>query len=57
MSFIIRFRPVEIDSKICFIGKKKKVLKYPIRSIVLIPEPKFRKGDPATLIVPEIFWQ
>ncbi len=57
MSFIIRFRPVEIDSKICFIGKKKKVLKYPIRSIALIPEPKFRKGDPATLIVPEIFWQ
>jgi hypothetical protein len=57
MSSLIRFKPVEIDSKICFVGKKKKVLKYPVRSISLVPEPKPVKGGHVQITVPEIFWQ
>ena len=57
MATLIRFKPVEIDSKVYFIGKKKKLLKYPVRSISLVPEPKCLNGQPSAVIVPEIFWQ
>lgn len=57
MTPLIRFKLVELDSKISFIGKKKKVLNYPVRSISLVPEPKTAGIVYPTLTVPEIFWQ
>ncbi len=57
MRKLLRFRKVEIDSYICFIGKNKNVLKYPVRSITLVPIPKSSRMHYSTLTVPEIFWQ
>jgi hypothetical protein len=57
MRTLIHFRMVEIDSNICFIGRYKKVLKYPVRSISLVPIPKSARIHYSTLTVPEIFWQ
>ncbi len=57
MVTIIRFKLVELDSKVCFIGRKKKVLNYPVRSISLVPEPKSSFLLHSALTVPEIFWQ
>lgn len=57
MRKMIRFRMVEIDSYICFIGRHKKMLKYPVRSISLVPIPKSPRVHYSTLTVPEIFWQ
>jgi hypothetical protein len=57
MTSLIRFKPVEIDSKVYFIGKKKKLLNYPVRSISLVPEPKSSNGQASPVTVPEIFWQ
>jgi len=57
MATMIRFKMVELDSRICFIGKKKKVLNYPVRSVSLIPEPKSGNMQHSALTVPEIFWQ
>ncbi len=57
MKTMIRFKLVELDSKVCFIGRKKKVLKYPVRSISLVPVPKSSSMLYSTLTVPEIFWQ
>jgi len=54
---MIRFRKVEIDSYICFIGRNKKMLNYPVRSISLVPIPKSPQTHYSTLTVPEIFWQ
>jgi hypothetical protein len=54
---MIRFKLVELDSKVCFIGRKKKVLNYPVRSISLVPEPKSTVLLHSVLTVPEIFWQ
>jgi hypothetical protein len=57
MRKMIRFRKVEIDSYICFIGRNKKMLNYPVRSISLVPIPKSPQTHYSTLTVPEIFWQ
>ena len=57
MATMIRFKLVEVDSKICFRGRKKKVLNYPVRSVSLVPEPKLNMISHATLTLPEIFWQ
>jgi hypothetical protein len=57
MAPLIRFKMVEIDSKISFNGKKKKDLKYPVRSVSLIPISKFPAKFPAPPDLPEIFWQ
>jgi hypothetical protein len=57
MAPLIRFKMVEIDSKISFNGKKKKDLKYPVRSVSLIPVSKFPSKFPAPPDLPEIFWQ
>lgn len=55
MSALIKFKVVEIDSRISFRGLKKIVLKYPVRSIALVPEPN-RLAMRSDLRVPEIFW-
>jgi hypothetical protein len=53
---MIRFRIVEIDSNICFVGiKKRRCLRYVVRSLALIPKTKFPDGEQWRL--PEIFWQ
>ena len=57
MMCIIRFKMVVIDSKVFFIGKRKKVLNYIVRSICLVPEPKSPNGNDQETAVPEIFWQ
>ncbi|MEI7726226.1 MAG: hypothetical protein WCK09_14045 [Bacteroidota bacterium] len=57
METLIRFKIVEIDSKISFNGKKKKTLKYPVRSVSLIPEPKSLAKMQNLATLPEIFWQ
>ena len=57
MATLIRFKPVEINSKICFIGKKKKILNYQVRSIALVPVPGSKEIIQSFLTVPEIFWQ
>ncbi|MEI7663912.1 MAG: hypothetical protein WCK34_17020 [Bacteroidota bacterium] len=56
MSAIIRFKPVEIDSKVYFIGRKKKILKYPVRSVSLVALPIKPDGEKQQLSLPEIFW-
>jgi hypothetical protein len=57
MATMIRFKLVELDSKVCFSGRKKKVLKYTVRSVSLVPEPSCSSTNHSSLIVPEIFWQ
>jgi hypothetical protein len=57
MATLIRFKMVEIDSNISFNGKKKKTLKYPVRSVSLIPEPKLPAKIHGLASLPEIFWQ
>jgi len=57
MAILIRFKPVEIDSKICFTGKNKKVLHYQVKSLSLVPEPNASARLQVSIIVPEIFWQ
>ncbi len=54
---LLRFKVVECHSKICFTGKKKRVLKYAVRSIALIPYPPNNQGARNRDITPEIFWQ
>lgn len=56
MKAMIRFRVVEIDSKISFRGVRRIVLTYPVRSIALIPEPIRSLSARLDLRVPEIFW-
>ena len=57
MAPLIRFKMVEIDSNISFNGKKKKKLKYPVRSISLIPDTRLTSKVPTLSALPEIFWQ
>jgi hypothetical protein len=57
MALLIRFKMVEIDSKISFNGKKRKNLKYVVRSVSLIPVSKFPAKFPNPPDLPEIFWQ
>jgi hypothetical protein len=57
MAPLIRFKMVEIDSKISFNGKKKKDLKYAVRSVSLIPVSKLPTKNPPPPDLPEIFWQ
>ena len=57
MTCLIRFKSIEIDSEVCFVGKKKKVLNYLVRSICLVPEPKSLTRNASHFAVPEIFWQ
>jgi len=54
---MIRFKPVEIYSKICFTGKHKKVLQYQVKSISLVPHPASPLNLNSAVKVPEIFWQ
>ena len=48
---------IEIDSKVFFIGKKRKILRYPVRSISLVPETENINREIPRETVPEIFWQ
>jgi hypothetical protein len=57
MKGLLRFKPVEIDSKVYFTGRKKKMLKYPVRSVSLEPIPGSPNGQKVRMTVPEIFWQ
>jgi hypothetical protein len=57
MTTMIRFKLVEVDSTVCFIGRKKKVLNYLVRSISLVPVPRSNVMRNSFLTVPEIFWQ
>jgi hypothetical protein len=57
MAPLIRFKLVEIDSNISFTGKTKKKLKYPVRSLALIPVPKIPATRQSYGTIPEIFWQ
>jgi hypothetical protein len=57
MTSLIRFKIVEIDSIICFDGKKKRTLKYPVRSISLVPEKMRPENIHCPTDIPEIFWQ
>jgi hypothetical protein len=57
MAPLIRFKMVEIDSTISFTGKKKKNLKYPVRSVSLVPVTYRPAKFPGPDALPEIFWQ
>jgi len=57
MEPFLRFKTVEIDSKVYLNGKKRRLLHYPVRSISLIPEPGPVKETVCKVHVPEIFWQ
>jgi len=57
MAPLIRFKMIEIDSKVFFIGKKRKILRYPVRSISLVPETENINREIPRETVPEIFWQ
>jgi hypothetical protein len=57
MATLIRFKMVEIDSTISFTGKKKRTLKYPVRSISLVPVLILPGRPPCSSSLPEIFWQ
>jgi hypothetical protein len=57
MATMIRFKLVELNSKVCFSGRKKNVLKYTVRSVSLVPEPSLSPTLRSALTVPEIFWQ
>jgi len=52
---MIRFKKIEIDSNISFGGKKKRTLRYCVRSVALIAKTKAPDGISGKL--PEIFWQ
>jgi len=57
MGTLLRFKLVEIDSNIIFTGKRKRTLKYPVRSVSLVPETKLHSKIPGFSALPEIFWQ
>ena len=57
MANLIHFKTVEINSKVYFLGKKKKTLRYPVHSISLVPEPKSHIRPVSQIVIPEIFWQ
>ncbi|MEI6174478.1 MAG: hypothetical protein WCR01_12070 [Bacteroidota bacterium] len=57
MATLIRFKLVEVNSQVSFVGRKKKVLKYLVRSISLVPEPTPSLMFRSLVPVPEIFWQ
>jgi hypothetical protein len=54
---MIRFKIVEIYSNIIFNGNKKRTLKYPVRSLSLVPDNKFPSKRICPSAIPEIFWQ
>jgi hypothetical protein len=56
MAPFIRFKVVEISSKVSFKGKCRKVLKYPVRSISIQPENEGRFEIREFLSIPEIFY-
>lgn len=56
MANFIRFKAVEIASRITFKGDTRKKLKYPVRSIALLPMLKSTKILHNGLFLPEIFW-
>jgi hypothetical protein len=55
VEMFIRFRLVEIDSNVCFVGKKRRCLRYIVRSIALVAKTDAPDGKQGKL--PEIFWQ
>jgi hypothetical protein len=57
MAFLIRFKVVEIDSKISFNGTTTKTLKYTVRSLSLVPLHKAPCKERKCGEIPEIFWQ
>jgi len=57
MATMVRFKPVEIDSKIFFAGKIKKALPYQVKSLSLVPVTGVPVRIKIPVIVPEIFWQ
>lgn len=57
MATMVRFKPVEIDSKIFFAGKIKKALPYQVKSLSLVPVTGAPVRIKIPVIVPEIFWQ
>jgi hypothetical protein len=57
MTIFIRFTTVEINSNICFRGRSRKTLKYPVRSLSLLPVYKVKGKQPIPGSLPEIFWQ
>lgn len=57
MATMLRFKMVEIDSNISFAGKRKRTLRYPVRSLSLVPELKLPAGRLILYAIPEIFWQ
>ncbi|MCK9204253.1 MAG: hypothetical protein M0P58_07450 [Bacteroidales bacterium] len=54
---LLRFKPVEIRSRVCFIGKSKKILHYQVRSVSLVPQIEAPFKVKPSEQVPEIFWQ
>jgi len=54
---IRRFKPVEIISEITFLGKGKKSLSYPVKSIILVPIPKTFLIECPKMPILQIFWQ
>ncbi len=54
---MIRFKMVEVLSKVCFKGKRKTTLAYEVRSFALQPLPEPTSRPLSTLTIPEIFWQ
>ncbi|MFZ4521296.1 MAG: hypothetical protein ACOYNC_06295 [Bacteroidales bacterium] len=57
MATLIRFKKVEIDSNISFKGSKRRTLKYPVRSVALVPVTTLPIDPRGLESLPEIFWQ
>jgi hypothetical protein len=55
MTPLIRFKLVVIESNITFNGRTKKTLKYPVRSVVLVPRTHPALDLPGIESLPEIF--
>ena len=56
MKKLLRFKPVEIDSRVCFVEKHRKIHHYHVRSIALIPRQATSVDRQEAVPFPEIFW-
>lgn len=56
MKKLLRFKPVEIDSRVCFFEKHRKIHHYHVRSIALIPRQASHADQQEAVPFPEIFW-
>ncbi|HNY01198.1 MAG TPA: hypothetical protein PKG48_01355 [Bacteroidales bacterium] len=57
MATILRFKKVDIESRIRFAGRNKSRLKYTVRSLSLVPDLSGYITNLTIPAIPEIFWQ